>query len=269
MASDAPQEPSWHEEIEEMPVHQQRMLHACSTGDISELQKHFDAAEVMRGSTPTQRTIDPIDPLGPPATSDLLHTAVTHNQPAVLQLLLKTYPSARVSTDVLLGSTFANPDLPTLEVLRCHDPSIVNYEMDENDGFDTLLIDYCRSGDPLRPTYLLDNGADPNLGGLPHFGGPLLTAIVSNQPPSLISNMIECNAKATSLHVTYTIRESRVDILDMVLRHCRWEVHRSPRQGLEKALREAQETSNREIISLTEKYLAIEKSKRRWWQIRS
>ena len=245
------------------------MLHACSTGDISELQKLFDAAEVMRGSTPTQRTIDPIDLSGPPATSDLLHTAVTHNQPAVLQLLLKTYPSACVSTDVLLSSTFANPDLPTLEVLRRHDPSIVNYFMDGNDGLDTLLTDYCRSGDPLRPTYLLDNGADPNLGGLLYLWGPLLTAIVSNQPPLLISKMIECNAKVQSLHVTYTIRESRVDILDMILRHCQWTAYKCPRKGLEHSLREAQETSNREIISLTEKYLAIEKRKRRWWQIRN
>ncbi len=96
----------------------------------------------------------------------MLHTAVTHNQPVILKFLLKAYPNACVSVDTPLGSAFANPDLPTLEALRSHDPSIVNYAMEQNDGFDTLLMDYCRGGDPRLPGYLLNNGVDPDLGGL-------------------------------------------------------------------------------------------------------
>ncbi len=76
--------------------------------------------------------------------------------------------------------------------------------MEQNDGFDTLLMDYCRGGDPRLPGYLLDNGADPNLGGLT-FMGALLTAINSDQPPSLISKMIECRAKVQILDVVYAI----------------------------------------------------------------
>ncbi len=128
MASDPPQETSWYEEL---ALHQQEMIKACETGDVLRLHKLFDAAWVWPGATPTQRTIDTIYPSGPPATSDMLHTAVTHNQPAIIKLLLKTYPSACVSTDVLLGSACANPDLPTLKALRSHDPSIVNYNMDQ------------------------------------------------------------------------------------------------------------------------------------------
>lgn len=123
MASDQPQETSFYEET---PLHQKEMMKACETGDVLKLQNLFDAVGSWRCDTATQRTVDTIYPSGPPATSEMLHTAVTHNQPEVLKFLLKTYPNACVSVDTLLGSAFANPDLPTLEALRSHDPSIVN-----------------------------------------------------------------------------------------------------------------------------------------------
>jgi len=123
MASDQPQETSFYEET---PLHQEEMMKACETGDVLKLQNLFDAVGVWRCDTATQRTVDTVYPSGPSATSDMLHTAVTHNQPEILKFLLKTYPNACVSVDTLLGSAFANPDLPTLEALRSHDPSIVN-----------------------------------------------------------------------------------------------------------------------------------------------
>ena len=259
MASDPPQEESWYEEL---TLRQQQMIKACETGDVLNLQNLFDAAAVRPGATPTQRTIDTIYPSGPPATSDMLHTAISHHQPAILELLLKTYPSVCILDDVLLGSTCANPDLPTLKVLHSYDSSIVNYNMEQNDGLDTLLGDYCRDGDPLLAEYLLDNGADPNKGGLPCFG-PLLTATTSDQPLSLINKIVQSGAKVSELDVLCAIRQQRADILELLLNQRRWEFHWSQRSTRKRILREAHESKNREIISITENYM---KENRKWWQ---
>lgn len=126
---------------------------------------------------------------------------------------------------------------------------------------DTLLIDYCRDGDPLLAGYLLDNGADPNLGGLLGISTTLLTAIISDQPSSLISKIIQCGAKVSILDVIYAIRQQRADILETLLSQCRWESCGSQRKNMKSALQEARKTKNKEIISLVEKYV---KGKRKW-----
>lgn len=157
---------------EHIPIHQQEMMTACGNGDVSGLQALFNVVGVVRGQTPSQRGVDVIHRSGPPATSDMLHTAVTNNQPETLRLLLQIYPSVNVSTDTLLGSEFANPDLPTLKVLHSHDPSIVNLEMGEK-GLGTLLEDYCHNDNLQRAEYLLENGASPNGTGPPSIKSPL------------------------------------------------------------------------------------------------
>lgn len=252
----------------EMPTHQQEMLKACETGDIGKLKELFSAADVLALNTPTERGIDPIPRSGPPATSDLLHSAVTHNHPEILQFLLRTYPSASVASDVLLGSRYANPDLSTLKVLHSHDLSIVNYTMQQADGLDYLLLDYCRDGDPQLAGYLLDNGADPNVEGLPLLNFcPLQIAINSGQPPSLIYKLIGCGAKVRVMEVTYAIQKQRMDILELLLSHCQWRAYmRSPRKNMNIALRKAYETETMELIALVENHIKKEKKQMSCWQ---
>lgn len=91
------------------------MMKACETGDIMRLKYSLDAVGVGGASKPTQRGIDTVNDAGTPATSDMLHRAVTYNQPVILKHLLKVYPSVHVASDVLLASDCANPDLSTLE----------------------------------------------------------------------------------------------------------------------------------------------------------
>ncbi len=242
------------------------MMKSCETGNVSKLQDLFDAAGVTRGDNATERGVDPIYRSGPPATSDIVYMAVRHNQPAILKLLFKICPSAVVSNDALLGSEFANPDLPTLKVLHSHDPSIVNHEIGEK-GLDTLLEDYCRSGDPQLPEYLLDNGANLNGTGPPSPTSPLLIAVSSDQPLSLISKMIQCGAHVDKFDVMYAMREQRTDIMGMLLSECHWEAYGIPKENLESALQDAHRTKNRDIISLMENCMKNETEKKKWWQI--
>lgn len=252
----------------EMPTHQLEMLKACETGDIGKLKGLFSAANLSEINTATQLGIDFIPRSGPPATSALLYSAVTHNRPEILQFLLKTYPNASIASDVLLGSRYANPDLPTLKVLHSHDPSIVNYGMQQTDGMDYLLLDYCRDGDPQLAGYLLDNGADPNAEEFPALNFcPLQIAINSGQPPSLINKLIECGAKVSVMEVTYAIRKQRMDILELVLSHCQWRAYRqSPRKKMKEVLQKARETGNMELIALVKNQTRKAKKEMSCWQ---
>lgn len=250
----------------EVPVHQREMLRACEIGNVSRLKELSDAIGLKGANTATERGIDAIDLSGPPATSDLLYAAVSHSQPAIIEYLLKLYPGACVATDVLLASSCAKPDLPTLKVLRSHDPSIVNYAMRYIDSLDYLLIDYCRSGDPRLASFLLDNGANPNIGGPPlPFFHPLPIAICSGQPLWLIGQLIRCGAKVSVGEVTCAIRQQRTDVLEMVLSSCHWIAYEhGPRTNMNEALREARDTKNEDVIKLMKTFIRDERRKK-WW----
>lgn len=252
----------------EMPTHQREMLKACETGDIGKLEALFSAANVTASSTPTLRGYDQIPRSGPPATSDLLYSAVKNNHPEILQFLLETYPSVSVADDMLLGSRYTNPDLSTLKVLHSHDPSIVNYGMQHKDGMDYLLHDYCRDGDPELAGYLLDNGADPNAEELPGLNFcPLQIAITSDQPPSLIKKLIGCGAKVRVIEVTYAIKRQRMDILELLFSHCQWRAYRqSPRKNMNDALQTARETGNVELVALVKNQMKQAKKRMSCWQ---
>lgn len=264
--------------IEEAPVHQQEMMKACANGEVSKLQRLLQDAGVSRGAMPTQRNEDVIHVSGPPATSTMLHTAVSHHQPEILQVLLEIYPSVKVSRDTLLGSEFANPDLPTLKVLHSHDSSIVNLELDER-GLDTLLDDYCGHDSPHRAEYLLDHGANANGSGPPSVSNPLLVAMMSGQPPALVNKLIECGARVRPLEVTHAIRYQRGDILNILFNQCRWDLYDSKRANMAKAMQDAYDTGNKEIILLIREYIENEKvknektkskkAKRTWWKFGS
>jgi hypothetical protein len=251
---------------EDIPNHQLEIMEACETGRVSVLQSLLDATGVEMGDNASQRTLDHISPSGAPAAIDMIYSAVTHNQHNVLRLLLDYYPSANVSQVGLLVSEGANPDLSTLKVLHSHDPSIVNYALDEK-GLEILLEHYCRSGKHELPEYLLDNGADPNGAGHPSLMNPLKIAIMSDQPPSLISKLIQRGAYVDTIHVMYAMRHQRTDITAMLRRKCQWNADETPNESLDTALEDAYLTKDKEMISLIKNYMDGGRVKKQWWRI--
>ena len=211
--------------------------------------------------------MDGIRDSGPPTTSDLLYASISHRQPAILEYLLEIYPDACIAEDILLGPTYANPDLPTLKVLYDHDPSTIEYRMEHTQGCFTLLMEYCGSGDPLLPSFLLEMGANPNENGLILPIDPLQQATQFGQPLSLILLMIQCHVKIKLFHVLQAIYHKRTDLLDILLHHCQWKFAIYSRCGDKKVVRRAaRDQSNDKVIVIVENYMRNQKKIRKWWQ---
>lgn len=241
------------------------VLAACKNGDLEKLnhmlddQKHIQATD----TDDMDITIRP----NLPTPSNMLYAAVAHHQSAVVKLLLAMYPNEIIATDALLGACFANPDLATLKVLHAHDNSIVNLNMFQHDGLDYLLLDYCRNGDPQLVFFLLDNGADPNIGGppLPNWR-PLPIAIAAHQPSSLIRKLIQCGAEVTIQEVEIGIRVEEVEVLELLLSECHWmKGARGPTKNMREALTHAHATNNQEVINLVHRRVKNERRKQ-WWR---
>ena len=238
------------------PPHQQAMIHACEAGDIVALQSLFNAAGIRKGHRAIERNVDMIYQSGPPATFDLLYASIYHRQPATLKYLLQIYPEAHVLNDTLLGPNYADPVLSILEVLYAHDPSVVDYRMEHTQGLYTLLMEYCGSGNPILPGFLLDKGANPNDDGRPLPIDPLEIAIRSKQPVSLILKMVQKDVDIRTFHVLQAVRHERTDLLDILLHHCQWKKAMYSTTKDKKSIKKAAyETGNKESIMIVGDYM--------------
>ena len=236
---------------------QQKMLAACAAGDLGELQQLLSAAGAKAGDAPIESTwafypsqINPVPSSGPPATSALLAHAVIHARPEILAYLLAIYPTAPVNS--VLGSALAHPDLAIFKLLLARDRSIVNHEFESGE---TALMVACRDGapNPLLPTFLLENGADPNESGL-GLTGPLVYAIQYGQPLSLIEKMVKASAKVRTATICVAIRARKFDVTRYFLDNCRIE----DEEDLEKYNRvDVSESGSEEIRKAFDKRVKI------------
>ena len=115
----------------------------------------------------------------------------------------------------------------------------------------------CRDGapNPLLPTFLLENGADPNESGL-GMAGPLVFAVQYEQPLSLIKMMVEVGARVRAATVCVAIRVRRFDVAQYFLDSCRVD----DEADLEKYVqRDVLESGNEEVRTAFQK--RIQKSR--------
>lgn len=224
------------------PNIQKAMIEACESGDVPKLQQLLQACDVRDGDPPVDPKYGEPDPLlsAPPPTWKLVTAAVDHGQSPIVALILKTYPTVDLNRQSVLEAALAKPHLETFKLLHAHSPSIVNYEFDSQNT--SLLMETCRSGHPLLPNYLLDNGADPNEGGFPG-AGPLFYAVKFEQPMGVIVKMVDRGALVTSAVLNEAIRKQRTAILEFLLK-------RGGLKNPERVLEYAHETGNKEIITL-------------------
>lgn len=258
-----PQTPADHERAEDERLTQRAMLDACQTGDVLKLQQLFKATCVRKGDPPVEPhwisypdKVEPVPASGPAATSSMIWTAVRYKQPETLALLLATYPEAHIQEAGLLKAAFAHPHLETFKLLHHHCPSIVTF--DDFPCHETALMEACRGGNPLIPNYLLDNGADPNEGGI-GFMGPLSYAVTLGQPLEFIIRLVNAGAHVLNFSVIDGIRQQRPDVVSFLLNRCWFECRM---EGLRDALKEAHEMKNKETIALIEKQIKEENARR-------
>lgn len=221
---------------------QTAMIEACKSGDVSGLQQLLEACDVRDGDTPVDPKYGEPDPAqsDPPPTWKLVTAAVGHRQSAIVALILKTYPTVDLNRQCVLEAALAKPHQETFKLLHAHCPSLVNYEFDSLNT--SLLMEACRSGHPLLPNYLLDNGANPNEGGFPG-AGPLFYAVKFEQPLGVIVKMVDRGALVTNAVLYEAIRKQRTTILALLLK-------RGALKDPQRALECAHETGNKGIITL-------------------
>ncbi|KAI4193865.1 MAG: hypothetical protein LQ350_008113 [Teloschistes chrysophthalmus] len=240
---------------------QQEMLAACSAGNLEKLQQLLSAAGAKAGDDPVEgkwlsypSQFDPVPSSGPAATSVLLAHAVIGARPNTLAYLLATYPTSSVKS--VLWGAFEHPDLATFKLLYRRDPSIVNHEFESGE---TALMVACLEGapNPLLPTFLLENGADPNRSGL-GLTGPLVYAVEYKQPLSLIRMMVEVGASVKTVYIHVAIRHRRFDVAQFFLDRCRID----DEQDLEKHLREHMlEIGHEEVRKAFDRRVRLSKSR--------
>lgn len=221
------------------------MIEACEFGNVPRLQQLLQTCDVSDGDAPVDPKYGEPDPphSAPPPTWKLVTAAVGHGQSSIVALLIKTYPAVNLNRQSILEAALAKPHLETFKLLHAHSPSIVNYEFDSLNT--SLLMETCRSGHPLLPDYLLDNGADPNEGGFPG-AGPLFYAVQFGQPLGVVVKMVNRGALVTNAVLIEAIRKQRTTVLEFLLK-------RGGLKDSQRALECAYETGNMEIITLIQR----------------
>ena len=203
-------ESSEPEVAESQAASEQQLLQACSDGDIPTLQRHVHALSKPDGSVP------PSWPSSQePLFKQMLLAAIATQSTETISYLLTTLPQMSVKEDSILLAALETRSIPILTLLLQHEPTVINHELE---GMTTLLTTSFSSSDPTIPGFLLDNGADPNLGTVAHMS-PLFFAIGAQQPLPVIIKMVDKGADASKdrLAITEAVRTGRADVLGVLV----------------------------------------------------
>ncbi|KAH8586000.1 ankyrin repeat-containing domain protein [Bisporella sp. PMI_857] len=166
-------------------------LNACKSGNLDKLKQVLASWDIKQGSSPIQAAEwgapSRLEDL--PYTWEMMVAAINANQTAIVAYILKTFPSLQVQ-DTILESSLRPPKPLIFDILLKHDPKIINFEFQD---MYTPLIASCRGKDPDFGVYLLEQGADPNIGGMGPWSA-LYYAIKYKQPLRLIKKLLDCGA---------------------------------------------------------------------------
>jgi hypothetical protein len=271
-------------EEEPLPAHKKAMLEACESGDISELQKLFQAHNVKLGDLPVYLESNG----GPPSTWKMISLAVAQKHHSTVAYLLSTYPIIDLWNEAIIQAILDNPSIKTFKLLHSHSPRIIDFEFDP---MRTILTEACRGGAPswdfpasseTLPLihYLLDNGADPNIGSFVG-GGALLVALRFSRPLEIIKKIVRRGGFIGGLVISEAMHRNRLDALEFFFERDKLDSQLTDQKFFEKA----HETGKKEIIALVEGYVSkrqrqqkkgikgmgtvgekMVSQKKRWWQ---
>src|SRR5690242_11640652 len=140
-----------------MASERQKILEACTSGDVTALQQLFKANSIP-GSTPVYTSSDDNTP---PANS-MIAAAIAHGHPDVVSLILRTYSGPKVQfTSETIEALVHHPNLDILQVLYDYDPYVVSFEWDGHT--DTFVTKACEQPpEKITPLllWLIEHNAD-------------------------------------------------------------------------------------------------------------
>lgn len=133
------------------PNFQTAMIEACESGIVLRFQPLLHLCNVKEGDSPIAPKYHEPDPprSAPPATWEMIISAVIHEQSSILGLTLITYPAIKLDRHIALKAPLSNPQLETFKLLHAHSPTISDYAFDALNT--SLLMEACTNGDPLLP----------------------------------------------------------------------------------------------------------------------
>jgi len=173
---------------------------------------------VSEKSTPKYWPHDKVEE-EPPPTLQMLEAAVSGRQGSSVAFLLQKYPNVDLmQAATLLGTVLTNADLDIMQMLQAHQPEIVNFHFESH--MEEALTQACVGGNPTIPLFLLEHGADPNIGGFGPSRGPLWYALHHGQPVEVVERMIQKGANVRPAELFKAIH-ARPDAIETLLRGIR------------------------------------------------
>ncbi|KAI1405229.1 hypothetical protein F4819DRAFT_444508 [Hypoxylon fuscum] len=246
-----------HVSVSDDPV--SPMLEACSSGDISTLQRLFADHGIQPGSEPIYPKF--VDPSGNPQevsstsvtesqqippTTELLERAVAAKQVVIVRFILQNYPSlSLMQLHGVVRAVLENPDPAVLQALCDHESSFASFSVDY--GMRSFLTDACaRPPEEIVPVLhvLLDNGADVDDGWGPG-GGALYAAIVGGQPLEIVRKILGKSVAVSSRNINTAVGQGRADVVKLLLN----QEQIDPGVNVEEVVEGAQKSGNQEIIA--------------------
>ncbi len=197
------------------PTTRDQILQACSDGDLSTLRALFTKLDIHAGHPPIKPQHYGQESIGRtlPFTSEMLEAATRNRHAEIISHIFTTFPTSSVPHSVI-SAALKNKDISIFSLLLTQDPAILNTELGDHQGPPLSFAVW--GSDPSFADFLLDQGADPNLGGL----GPLsnLCLAVRAQPVELIRKMVE---RGANVHDVAAIKQAteagRKDVVECLV----------------------------------------------------
>lgn len=176
---------------EDAPTTRDQILQACTDGDLSKLQALLTKLDINPGHPPIKPQSYGQESVGDslPFTSEMLEVATRNKHAQNISYIFTTFPTTSVSHSVI-SAAIEHKDVSIFSLLFAQEPDILNREVGDHQGPPLSFAVW--GSDPSLARFLLDKGADPNLGGF----GPLsnLCLAVRGQPVELIRKMVDRGA---------------------------------------------------------------------------
>lgn len=265
----------------QVSLHQKEMVKACEEGRLVDLQRLFDEHHVKHEEDPVSYWDATQD--GAPATCKLFAAAISRKQQSVVRYLHTVYPKFDFCDAITLNALAESSDLDLLKMIYSYSPKIVGYVY--RDGSSTTFLGKtCEVGPQNAPlvAFLMDHGAwDPNPLDYRYFLGlELLPAVKHDQPIEIIKKMTPQTANL-GYPIRIAVYRRRADVLEFLLREDETRARSGQThsiQYLQSLMEAAQDTQDKEIISLVQRHsrsfeqkaaqdipVKVE-STRTWWQ---
>ena len=194
-------------------TYEQKILRACSSGDLPTLQRYFSELGIAQGHSLIYYAITHRrKPSEPPTTYQMVEAAVSAQQPTILSYLLITFPTVKIDASIV-SMAIEHASVPVFAELLAYDRYVLHLQW--NHGM-TALAQACFASKTALALFLIDQGADVNEGVWLRLSTLELAVLAKQRSIELVRALIEHGAETDGLMERWTA-EDRVDDVSCLL----------------------------------------------------